>query len=461
MSTVLRGRNNAFSTDEIVVADKHLRRVLQAMNELGITYDGKGIKRNADLGLALVPLTDYADAARELKETYPPRAEESIAQEDLDTWSDDDVSSEALDAVLRGLRGHFAAKYAGWVPVLAKNRLVANVTGTQGRVTGGGGGSELTMKDAPAMPARAGDAGAGVTVGVVDTKLAEHPWLAGAAISAPDHMLKVAKDLKTGDTGRKIKRPESYPNAASGHATFVAGLILKEAPACVVRVQPALDDNAESSSWTVAEAIVELAKTKPDIINLSLVCYTEDGEPPLLLATAIERVDPRIVIVAAAGNHGDATLPGDVEAPDKDDLPNVMNTLQRKPGWPAALDGVLAVGSAKRAGEPDSFTPSRVGWIDALAVGNDVVSCFPDGHFSAVEDKPDGTPVTNLWHFKQGFARWGGTSFAAAYVTGKIAALTKPASVSPRQALATLLPPRSDDDSTKTGNSDDYQPPFL
>jgi hypothetical protein len=460
MSRVRRGRNNAYSTDEIVVADKHLRRVLQAMTELGIRYDGSGIKQNADLGLALVPLTEYSDAARSLKESFPPRAEEGVPREELDTWSDDDVSSEELDAVLRGLRGHFAAEYAGWVPVLAKNRLVGNVTGTQGRVTGGGGGSQLTMKDAPGMAARAGDAGAGVTVGVVDTSLAEHPWLAGAAISAPDHMLKVDKDFKPGDSEGNVKRPGAYPNAASGHATFVAGLILKEAPACVVRVQPALDDNGESSSWTVAEAIVELAKTKPDIINLSLVCYTEDGDPPLLLATAIERVDSRIVIVAAAGNHGDTTLPEKVAAAHGDDLESVMDTIRRKPGWPAALDGVFAVGSAQPTGELDPFTPSRVGWIDALAVGDEVVSCFPDGHFSAVEKNKDGTRVTNLWHFEHGFARWGGTSFAAASVTGRIAARTKPGSVSPRHALATMLPPRRDDVSS-IGDGDEYQPPLL
>ena len=42
-----------------------------------------------------------------------------------------------------------------------------------------------------------------------------------------------------------------------------------------------------------------------EILNVSLGCYTEDGEPPLVLARAVSVLSPAILLIAAAGNHGD------------------------------------------------------------------------------------------------------------------------------------------------------------
>ncbi len=104
-----------------------------------------------------------------------------------------------------------------------------------------------------------------------------------------------------------------------------------------------LADDGKATSWEVATAIAKLAKTKPDIINLSLVCYTEDGEPPLVLATAIDRVSPETVIVAAAGNHGNPEelevteeefdlLIEDLDPTDRAERPGQRKPQEARPG---------------------------------------------------------------------------------------------------------------------------------
>jgi hypothetical protein len=63
-----------------------------------------------------------------------------------------------------------------------------------------------------------------------------------------------------------------------GHATFVAGLILQQAPGAVLEISPVLDDLAEGTLWTAAQKIAGFAGSGVDILNLSFVCFTADGE---------------------------------------------------------------------------------------------------------------------------------------------------------------------------------------
>jgi membrane-anchored mycosin MYCP len=449
--TRLRGRNHAFSYPEIVVAYKHRRRVIKALKSLHIEFGE--VQEDAYLGLALIPLQDYTDAMEKLRPFDDPRRQDERREAANRAQSQEDEPSAAdLDVILRGLRGYFAEEYAGWTPLIGKNRLVGSVIGTPGKVTHGGGSA--LAQTTKTLERRMGKRGTGVVVGVLDTQLAAHPWLAGGTTSPPDAMLQLTEQPPDKDAqGVDIVDLEKYPNAASGHATFVAGEILKVAPSCTVNVWPVLDTNGEASSWDVAKGIVAMARTKPDIINLSVVCYTEDGQPPLVLATAIDRVDPATVIVAAAGNHGDVAPPANER--------EVWDDPQRKPGWPAALDGVVAVGSGTGRGEPADFTPHRVGWIDVLADGDHVVSTFPTGYFSVVRDDTDGEAFTKIEPFTQLFMEWGGTSFAAAYVSGAIAAKTVPGSTSPRQALELLVPPTSDDLTTITRESNEDVTPYV
>jgi subtilisin family serine protease len=228
---------------------------------------------------------------------------------------------------------------------------------------------------------------------VLDTAIAEHPWLAGGWVAAAGDV------LSAGATRR----------AVAGHATFIAGLVLREAPACVVVARQVLSDDGSADSWSVAREIVEHGEEGLDVLNLSLFCHTEDGEAPLVLARAIERLPSETVVVAAAGNHGDSGLLADPE----------------RPAWPAALDGVIAVGATDAAGETASFSPPGVPWVDVHAPGVDRVSTYLSGPVSF----DDGATETFA-----GVASWSGTSFAAASVSGAIAARTVPGQMSSRRA---------------------------
>jgi len=322
-----------------------------------------------------------------------------------------------LDRFLWALRKLFAAEYAGWTPTLGKNRLVGNVGGG-GRISHGGGNNP-SQAAAPVTPLLHPEAASlRTTVGIVDTAVAGQPALVGGWVGGSADVL--------------AERPQ-YP-AVAGHGTFVTGLVRKTAPGCVVKVRKVLDpDTGEADAWTVANEIVALGRTGLDVLNLSLVCYTEDGQPPLVLASAIDRLDPHVVVVAAAGNHGDFG-----------DDPNE----RRKPAWPAALDDVIAVGAARQDGTRPSFTPANVPWIDVCAPGVAVVSTYLTGQVELnLSDPPSETEEFEGW------AEWDGSSFAAALVSGAIAARTDACQVPARQAWLDLL---ATAEASKAGG-----PPFL
>ena len=399
--------HNAHYSTDLVVALEHLDEVARTLERLGIAFGEP--ERSTDLGLGRLPLGDAHAAARAIDADL---ARAGLARDDLPSSR----PRSAMDRVLRGLRVHFAQRYAGWTPTIGKNRLVGEVVGG-GKISHGGGSSPQAT--ACRLPLRPAHPGRGVRVGVLDSAIAAHPWLAGGWVSP-------AADVLDGGGHRVV----------AGHATFVAGLVLAQAPGCVVDARQVLSgDDGEADSWTVAQEIVEIGKTGLDILNLSFVCYTEDGQPPLVLSAAIDRLDPGVVVVAAAGNHGDLTE----ERTEGD---------RRKPAWPAALDHVVAVGAADRQGIAAPFTPSDVPWIDVLAPGVDVVSTFLTGSVNVgAFDGPEEV------HDFDGFASWSGTSFAAASVSGAIAARTVPGRTPPRAAWHEL---RS---SAATGNGG--RPEFL
>jgi membrane-anchored mycosin MYCP len=184
------------------------------------------------------------------------------------------------------------------------------------------------------------------------------------------------------------------------------------------------NQNGRAESWDVAKKIVELGRTGLDVLNLSMVCYSEDDQPPLTLAAAIDRLDPEILVVAAAGNHG-CERPDEEPRSEKD---------RRRPAWPAALDDVIAVGAAKQDGTAAPFTPGMAPWIDVLATGVDVESTYLRGLV-----KFDLTGKNHETRLFEGSARWSGSSFAAALVSGAIAARTVPGRTPARAAWEALL----------------------
>ncbi|RCG25062.1 peptidase S8 and S53 subtilisin kexin sedolisin [Sphaerisporangium album] len=232
------------------------------------------------------------------------------------------------------------------------------------------GGPTGAPRPAPA-PAYEAGAPSRVTVGLLDTGLVRHPWFEGQQwfTGRPEEVLDADGD------GRLDQQ--------AGHGTFIAGLLLRQAPGVRLRVARVLDSEGVGDEAGVLRALGRLRDVRLDVLLLSFGCFTYDDRPSPLLERALAGF-PDTVIVACAGN-----------------------TASSRPFWPAALPRVIAVG-ALNSTETGRARFSAFGpWVDACARGEDLTSSFVDFH-----------PFRN-------YACWDGTSFAAAIVAGTIAATAR------------------------------------
>ena len=375
------------SRDEIVVAAPHARRVVEL---IGSDYAGV-VEVNPRLGLARVGLVEVETAA----ERFDAVVADAIGAGVLPVMRAD----TPVERVLAGVRCTFARDWAGWVPRMGKNRVM--LLGGESLAIliprGDGFPDERTRDGRPLTPADVPDgsavpdrktAGDGVVVGLLDTAVPRGVTLGG----------RLHKDSSRLDDA-------STWTAAQGHGLFSAGLVHQQAPAADLLVRGVLGGRrTEATAWEVAVALLDLvhdAGRDLAVVNMSLGCFTEDGRPPLVLQTAASMVRDDVVLVAAAGNHG---------ANAADGVPSPVAPL-----WPAALDGVVAVGGrvkGEQGWEPAGFTP-RAPWVNLLADGTDVVSTYLDGDVAEA-----GEVVTY-----RGAARWTGCSMASATAAGRIAGL--------------------------------------
>jgi membrane-anchored mycosin MYCP len=407
----------------LVVASEHVDSVRGLLGDLEVQH--ADVADNDDLGLALLNIPAEGSAAQQVEShlgqaTTRTDAVGEAARTALKRFAAEPASD--LDRFLRGLRAVFAGRYRGWTPTLGKNRLVGHVEGGGGHISlAAADPARSTWRPDPAF--RGTKPGLGVRVGVLDTSIGAQSWLAGGWVGPASDLLR-------------LEPP--YPVLA-GHGTFVTGLVLRKSPGCVVEFRRVLcDHNGMASSWAVAKKIVELGRTGLDVLNLSLGCFTEDGQPPLVLATAIDRLDPDIVIVAAAGNHGDVEKYRPTATPSGEQVgPRLTADDARRPTWPAALDDVVAVGAADNQGGLAPFTPRDVPWIDVVSNGVGVSSTYLAG----AVDLPPRSDGSNAPPF-EGYAEWSGSSFAAALVSGAIAARTEPGYRSARRAWRELFAER-------------------
>lgn len=329
--------------DQLVVDLQHLDVVKDELSVLGVNF-AEPIPDDQALNLGLARLRDLRTSSNEL----------------LD-----------LDDLMAEIRQQVGAKRDGWVPTMGTNRWVHTVIGAGHKPMDGGNPTPATVADVPEPDPALATAGTGVLIGIVDT-----PRLGPAAASA--------KSL----------------SKHAGHATFVESLIQRQAPNATVEVEGVLDpEQGRADSWDIARAMMRLSDLGIDILNLSLGTYVAAG-PPLAISRAIERITPKVLVVAAAGNHGEFGF-------------LVRGRTRRSAIWPGAIPPVIAVGAVDDQGVRPPWSPDLT-WISCTAPGVDVAGSYISGDVTL-----DGvvTPFS-------GFARWSGTSFAAAHVSGAIAAGT-------------------------------------
>jgi len=439
--------------DQIVVDLGDLELVKSELALLGVSYREPDKDPKDDrLQLARLELPGITEEKNDLREKAGQvngRPDQALGEwvgkaigRVTEQGKEDEVPG--LDLLLCVLRARFAYRHDGWTPTVGKNRGVELAKGAPhlggGLPTphlGGGGVGDPQPVAAPAAftpaaseLAKKAPVGRGIRIAVLDTPLWLHPFLVGRYIAAPG--TTVSPDL-SGPTVTAVPQ-DATQWVTAGHATFASGLVLLRAPGAQLEVHRVLDDQAIGDIWEGARKIAEVAASGVHIINLSWVCHTYDGQPPLVLARAVERLGPEVVVVAAAGNHARRSPDGELLFP-------------QKPSWPAAFDRVTAVGASDDGGLA-WFSP-RAPWVDLLAPGVDVDSTYLTGKVRTVR-VPEGDPyadleVEELLKPFDKFAKWSGTSFATAAVSGQIAAdATSGSGSTVRQALDGLLHPAPD-----------------
>jgi subtilisin family serine protease len=346
---------------------------------------------HASLVLSLLPegvAADVSDSipALGLSLVTVPRVEDAIQKLlELDNPPDQSVGPDLMDQLIAILRSRAASRWDGWYPTVGKNRIVMGPEAEP--YTSPRDDPELGPKPGPRRldlaPDTRPDDGVGVVVGVLDT----------AAIRSPFYADSVSFIGNSETSSKQVTK------AFQAHGTFVTGLVHRHAPAARVVVYEALSrDKAVATAWESAKGMVHLLQAGANVINMSVGCTTWDNQPPFAMRAAVDRLRDRAVLVAAAGNYE-------------------RKATSTPPSWPAALDGVLAVGSADDSGEASFFSPKQP-WVDLVAKGSNVSSTF------AANQRVSYTlGETTFAERFFGTAIWSGTSFAAAAVAGRIATL--------------------------------------
>jgi hypothetical protein len=372
------------AADELVVDARCFVEVLEALRDRQVFPSTADLTTSSELDLVLVRGLELG--------VYAERAERVLLAEVAASTGVSEPTG--LDYLLYDLRRDLGER-TGRVPVLGKNRDA---------VVGYPQHKALKFPSPPqgGFVVPEGAAGEGLTVGIVDTAPVRHPLLPPALV-----------DSDTWFT------PEGAVAPWAGHGTFVAGLVRHEAPAARLRMRAGLSpEQGGASCWDIARAMATFRGSEVAVLNLSFGCVTADQAPPLLLERALDRLGSEVLVVCAAGNRGR----------DRGDHPPEYL-------WPGATTTAVAVGAVEAG---DDLVSLQRPWVDVLAPGVRVTSTFLDDVQVTMADPadPDTAPTTEQFH---GFATWSGTSFAAATLTGKVAARMTKDGVSARDALQRLL----------------------
>ena len=184
-----------------------------------------------------------------------------------------------------------------------------------------------------------------------------------------------------------------FLDPASGHGTFIAGLVQQVAPGTKVVVHRVLSTMGDGAEWNIVQCLIDLEIPDPERTIVSLSFGGFALEQAFAMEWAIRGLQAKgVVVVASAGNDGSC-----------------------RPTFPAAFPDVVSVGAVGPYG-PAPF--SNYGpWVRACAPGVDLLSTFFEGYDG---DEPAGDGGVDTDSFG-GWALWSGTSFSAPVVAGALA----------------------------------------
>ncbi|MCC6610033.1 MAG: S8 family serine peptidase [Burkholderiales bacterium] len=237
-------------------------------------------------------------------------------------------------------------------------------------------------------------AGRGVTVGVIDTGVGDHPDLVVAG----------------GENTVQGERPDEWRDNGAGHGTHVAGIVAARgrrsgrgtlgmrglAPAVTLRSYRVFAKGGGlASNFAILKALDRAVADGCDLVNLSL----GGAEPDAATSAAIADARAQgVLVVAAAGNDGRQP----VNYPGADQLALGVSAMGRKGTYPG--------GSTHAAEAMPPYGRDRRNFIAA---------------FSNIGPEIDltGPGVAIVSTFPGGYAALDGTSMACPAVTGAAAAL--------------------------------------
>ena len=269
-------------------------------------------------------------------------------------------------------------------------------------------------------------------VAVLDTAIAEHDWLGSGGGSEAFWRLP---DDDAADPWPAPVLPAGAPTdpdtalaaeRVRGHGTFIAGIVRQIAPEARILSLPVMSSNGRAETSDVLATLrwllrrVRRARTAPeptlfvDVVNLSFGWYP-GRESRVFPADAYREVLDHLAaegvrVVASAGNRSTdvPVYPAAFAAEQKGSVRTPLVSV-------GALDPDGNVAPYSNTGD----------WVTLLAPGTGLVSTAPEVSGARWPDplvaEAVGGPYPNPNHLARGFARWGGTSFAAAWVSAKIA----------------------------------------
>ena len=283
-------------------------------------------------------------------------------------------------------------------------------------------------------------------VAVLDTGVGAHPWL-GAAIVArnptvdgtpggyPLGLTDPATDPEV--TGVLVDPYEGSLDSDAGHGTFIAGIIRQlcpDADILAVRVMASDGVVAEGDLLDSVAAVLQrqrIAQTlgRPDlaidVLSLSLGYYHEQPDDaafdPMLLAPLVELGACGVAVVASAGNDATARpmfpaaftpYPGGIVPKADPNVVPLMSVGALNPNW-------QTVALFSNGGQ----------WVRCYRPGASIVSTLPTTFNASAQPSARvylpgeaARATIDQDDFSGGFATWSGTSFAAPYLAGEIAA---------------------------------------